>query len=246
MREPRRPWVGDRNSATGERLLRERTRAAPAVRRTLLRFCGAACALAVLCAVLAGDRVKAAQNSVPDNPPNPAPVTALRLAVVDLDRVFEQSDEWQDHQEQRSQLTDAMRRTLSKYDRQIRLLRDEYADLLPGTTAAAEKVTAIEAAVREFRAEEEQFEQRVNAQYTKSLSAMFSKIAAVLDAYAEANSIDLVLKKQNLRASSATSAEMGIIMATADVLYVSDRFDVTEAIIKQLNAEWEQGLILSP
>jgi len=175
-----------------------------------------------------------------------APPEPLRLAVVDLDRVFEQSMEWRNYEEQRTQLMDTIRRSLSHYDRQVRVLRDEYADLPPGTAEAAEKQREVEAAVEEWRAAEDQFNQQLGAQHSKSLSTMLDRISTVLEAYAEAHNIDLVLKKQNLRVSAAMQAEMGIIAATTDVLYVSEQFDVTEPVVKQLNAEFEQGLILSP
>jgi Skp family chaperone for outer membrane proteins len=177
---------------------------------------------------------------------SPLASRTLSLAVVDLDKVFEQSGEWQDHLEQRRQMVETMRRTLSSYDRQIRMLRDDYANMPPGTDAASEKLQEIDAAAREFGTTRDGFEQQLAEQHAAALSAMFNKIGALLEVYAKENGIDLVLKKQNVRVSSADPAELGVIVATTEVLYASDEFDVTDVIVKQLNAQWGQDLILSP
>ena len=210
------------------------------------RVAAAACALGLAGVVLTGGWISAAQIDAPGRDANPVPAAGLKLAVVDLDRVFEESMEWRNYEEQRRQLMDTIRRSLSHYDRQARVLRDEHANLPPGTEEAAEKRRELEAVLDESRAAEERFSRQLGAQHSRSLSTLLERISTQLAAYAEANGIDLVLKKQNLRPSSAGQAEMGIIAATADVLYVNERFDVSEPIIKRLNAEWAEGLILSP
>ena len=170
--------------------------------------------------------------------PQPASSAPLRLAVVDLDRVFERSKEWQDHEAQRAQLIEKIRRTLRHSDSQIRILRSEYDDVPPGTAAASEKLREIQEAIGEFEKAKAVFEQQTSAQLRESLRTVFNKISASLEQYAKTNNIDLILKKQNLHVSSADPAEIGAFMAAADVLYVSDHFDVTEAVIKELNAEY--------
>lgn len=207
----------------------------------LARASAAACALTV---VALGAMLAAGQEPAAPAPAEAGaqPVRPLRLAVVDLDEALEQSEEWQDHQEQRARLMEAMRRTLNKYDHQIRILRNEYGDLPPGTDAAAEKLAEIETTVGEFRNVKDGFDEKLDAQRRESLSTMFNKVADLLQQYAEANDIDLVLRKKSLRVSSGRPTELGVTVATADVLYVGEQFDVTDAIVEELNARYPREI----
>ncbi len=167
-----------------------------------------------------------------------APGHALRLAAVDMDRVLNQSKEWQDCQEQRRRLLDDMRRTLKKYDHQLRILRSEYENLPPGTDAVIEKQAKIEAALRERAKAREDFGRQISIQRAESLDRIFKKISVLIERYAMENKIDLVLKKQDLRATAMSPGDMSVIIASSDVLYVSESFEVTNAIIEGLNAQY--------
>jgi Skp family chaperone for outer membrane proteins len=198
--------------------------------KEIFGFCGAALIALALAigAAPAGGQSKDA----------PAAGSGLRLAVVDVQKVFEQSQEWQDRQEKHRRLLDATRRSLAKYDRQVRVLRSEYENLPPGTDAVVEKRAQLEAALKEYQVAQDELERQLRAQRTESLSQMWGKINSLLEQYARANGIDLVLKKRGVQPSGAETAELGLIMATTDVLYVSERFEITNEIIKELNAQY--------
>jgi Skp family chaperone for outer membrane proteins len=163
---------------------------------------------------------------------------AFRLAVVDMDRVMDKCEQWADYLEQRNGLQDKMRRALQQYDRQARMLRSEYENLPPGSDAAREKGLALEEALRLYDETQRDFEQELRREHMQALGDLFNKVSAAIREYAEQNEIDLVLKKQELDVSAAQPVEMGMVITTAQVLYVQERYDITPTIVEALNARY--------
>jgi Skp family chaperone for outer membrane proteins len=165
-----------------------------------------------------------------------------RLAVVNLDKVLERSERWADFQEELQRSQDKTRRTLEKYEREIRVLRSEYDNLPPGTDLAAETRGKIETSMREYRDAQTQLETEMRRQRMQALSEVFNQVNEIIRQYAQANNIDLVLKKQDLTVSATQPVELGVIVATADVLFARDTFDITDDIVRDLNARYPKEI----
>jgi len=171
--------------------------------------------------------------------PDGANVNApFKLAVVDLDEVLNRSEQWADCQKEGRALEDRMRRSLDKHEAQIRVLRTEYENLPPGTDAAVRTRDRLEAALLRYQEARGEFERQLRDQRTESLGKMFNEISAVIERYAQRHGIDLVLKKQDLRVSPTQPVELGIIVTTAHVLYARESYDITDAIVQELNARY--------
>ena len=162
----------------------------------------------------------------------------LRLAVVDIDKVLSESGEWSDCQDERHRLEDQMRRTLDKHERQLRVLRSDYENAPPGTEAAAEKREQLEAALRQYDERKGEFEEKLRRQQVESLSKLFNEVGEIIRTYAEENGIDLVLRKQNLSVSPSQPVELGVVVTTAHVLYARPGYDITDAIVQELNSRY--------
>jgi len=200
---------------------------------TLRAAAGSAALALVFAAVLAAQQSGPGAGEAQDLAPRP-----LRLAVVDLDQVLAGSEEGKEYHLARMQLLETRRRVLELHDRQLRTLQNELEGLPPGTDKTIEKRSAIEAALRALSRTELEFDRQLEAQRIEAVGKVFNKINAVLEQYAREHDLDVVLKRQDLQVSPANAGGLSILMATADVLYVNDRYDVTDAIIRQLNASY--------
>jgi len=174
--------------------------------------------------------------------PAPAPAAALKVAVVDLDKVFDKSEEWKDCQEESRRMADRLRRTGDKYEAQRRILTSELENLPPGEErdrkGAELRATAEEAQSTTARLQADLVRQR-----RESLGKVFNRVGGIIARYAEENGIDLVLKRQDLRVSPDQPAEMNVVLTTAHVLYARASFDITDEIIKRLNADYPKEVL---
>ena len=71
---------------------------------------------------------------------------------------------------------------------------------------------------------------------------MFIKVSEAVEQYATENGIDLVLKRHNLRARPPEAPQMDLLIATTNVLYSNEQFDVTKQIIELLNAGYPEEI----
>jgi len=173
-----------------------------------------------------------------DAGPPPAPGGSFRLAVVDLDRVLSRSKEWADLQQQIAATEDRMRRSLSKLQQQVRILQSACENLPPGTEDLAEKRARLDAALRRYDEARERFEQQLHQRRVKAAGQMFNKLNRLIERHARRQALDLVLKRQDLRVSADRPVELGVVMTTASVLYAKDCYDITETIVRELNADY--------
>jgi len=166
------------------------------------------------------------------------PAAVMRVAVVDMTKVLQGSQQWRDAVEERARLVDTMKRTLNKLARQTQLLRNEYETLAPGTEERQSKAAEIEKALQEFQQTRLELEGKIAEQHEESVHRLFAKLNRVVSVYATEHGISLVLKKQDFQLAGPQSAEQSLQMATADVLYADAALDISEPIVAALNAEY--------
>ena len=203
-------------------------------RSTRFHVAFAAFSLALCLALGTGSsRLQAGETNRED-----ADARALKLAVIDLDKVLGQSQEWADFQEEHHRLQRKVERTLNKAEQQIQVLRSEYENLPPGSDAADEKRDKLRQQLGEYRQTKQNLQNEVRKHRVEALSDMFNKISRTVSEHAQRHEIDLVLKKQDLSVSATNPAEVGVIVATADVLYTRDEFDISAKIASALNDQY--------
>ena len=204
------------------------------VRAAMFAVAGSAALALVFAAVLTaqqpGPRDGEAQH--------PAPPRPLRLGVVDIDQALAGSEEGRDYLLAHMQLAEKRRSVLEKHERQLRILRNELEGLPPGTDKTIEKRAAIEAALRARERDELEFDRQIEARRIDAVGKIFNKVNAAIEQYARQHELDVVLKRQDLQVSPANAGGLSVLMATADVLYVNERYDITDEIIRQLNASY--------
>jgi len=205
-------------------------------------FRGVSLKWAAAAVVLAASAAFLAFGNQESGPSPLAGGSGLRVAVVDLDKVLDQSNEWKDYQEEGRRILDKQRRVQERFDRQLRVLRSEYDNLPPGTDARSQKRAQIEAALAELEKSGADLQAEMIKQRRESLSKMFNKICEAVRDYAQEEGIDLVLKVQDLHVSPEQPEQMGAVLGSAQVLYARDGFDVSAEIVQRLNAAYPKEI----
>lgn len=165
-----------------------------------------------------------------------APTERLKVAVVDMDRVLQNSSEWRDAIEERMRMQERMKRALRNLSRHVQILRNEYENLPPGTDERLSKGSEFEKALQELRQSRLEFDKQIAEHHNKSIRSMFGKVSAAVSAYAQEHGISLVLKKQNLQFNGAETIEQSLMVATTEVLYADPALDISDAMIQRLNS----------
>lgn len=84
-----------------------------------------------------------------------------------------------------------------------------------------------------------QFEQaRLVREHRLLTEQMYSEILRVIEEYARENGLDLVLYRDIVDLQSETTAELQLKMTQRKVLYNSSAMDITDAVIRRLNAQY--------
>jgi len=192
-------------------------------------------AVAFVVVLLSGIKVACGQEGASHDVQGAAPI---KVAVVDVDKVLSQSEAWSDSLDEYQRLHEQMRRSLEKQERQVRVLRAECENAPPGTDAAVEKRARLEAALREYEERRGEFEQKLHDQRIGSLSRLFNEISDIIRSYAVENKVDLVLRKQDLTVSPSQPVELEVVVTTAHVLYARESYDMTDAIVRELDARY--------
>ena len=165
----------------------------------------------------------------------------FKLAVVDLDQVLTRSEQWADHQEESQRLRDKKRRTLEKHEGELRVMQNDLDNLPPSAAQDAAR-RAIEDSLLEYRRARDDFDRQLRELQMTALGRTFNDINGVVTEFARQNGLDLVLKQQDLTVSSDQPAELSVIIATANVLYARDAYDITDAIVQALNARYPEEI----
>jgi len=165
----------------------------------------------------------------------------VKLAIVDLEKVLQQSAEWTDCQGALNEVRDRMRRSLADYEKQIKVLRSECENLPPETEEVRRKLLEIDAVRLQYQQAKSEFERQIEAKRAEALRSVLSKVGDIVEKYAKEHDIDLVLKKRPVNLLTAQPQELNVFMA-ADVLYAKERFDITDTVLAELNARYPREI----
>jgi Skp family chaperone for outer membrane proteins len=148
--------------------------------------------------------------------------------------VLAESERWQDGVNERRRLADRMTRALEKTDQHIQLLRNERENLPPDTDERRQKEQEIRQALQEREQKRREFEAEVTQHYDNAIRALLKDLNRAVNEYAAENDVDLVLKKQSLELTDRENPQL--LLATADVLYARADLDISDRIVRRLNA----------
>jgi len=163
----------------------------------------------------------------------------MSIAVVDMDRVLRNSQQWRDSVDRREQMLQQGRRTLDRLSRAVQVLRNEVENLPPGTDEREARRQELDRALKQLQQETARLDARVSEQYNAALAELMRRLSAAVAECARERGVRLVLKKQDLTAPGRHSPERSLMMATTEVLYADPALDISAQVVEKLNAGYE-------
>lgn len=172
------------------------------------------------------------------------------LAVVNVSRVLSRCSQWKDSREEIEQIRAKAESTLEKLQRRIRTLQVDYENLPAGTEKAQEKREELRRAMEDYRGTGEKYEEQLSEKRDETLTRILKQINSVVEEYADEHGIEVVLKSGGMGIDDGSSpAGLRTVLqqtATADVLYATDRYDISDEIAERLDASYATAIIERP
>lgn len=154
----------------------------------------------------------------------PALAKDLKVGVVNVQEVMEQSEPGKTALEQLKTSFDEMKGELDKRKQDVVKLRQEIQkqSLVLSQEAQIDKETEYKQKVREFQGLQQSYQKKMQIKEQKLTKPILEKLQTVIDDFAKARGYDLILDKKN-----------------SGVIYQDDQVEVTDQIVKELNRVWD-------
>jgi outer membrane protein len=167
----------------------------------------------------------------------------LKIGVVDIDKVlreYKKSDDlYKKIGEDFAPLEEALKKKSEMIRAEQRKLVDSGRD--PESVELFKDRQALELRIAEFRTEEKKLALEAAAAKLRAMNEVWNDLLKAVEKQAKDRGLDLVIKQQ-LRTGDARNAEsFHNNVSACTVLYHSDQLDLTEEMIKAMNAEYERG-----
>jgi Skp family chaperone for outer membrane proteins len=203
------------------------------------RFTPLAAALALAGAVVTG----ASLSRAPAAPQQDRPV---RVAVVNMRRVFTEIQEAKDIQariRQDEQRINAEGKTKAE---ELQKMKAEGGNFRPGSDQYEEWRTRFMRASIQNQAWAEMAKQEIDWRVKRQSRDMYDKISAAVGEYATSNQLDLVLSDHQPPLTDAElekipTDQIGVVMDRRRIIYSSKYADISDAIIASLDAKYKAG-----
>ncbi len=156
-------------------------------------------------------------------PPAPPPSPAARIGVVDVDRLLEALQGWQDTQARLSEEEKTGRKSLEELEKEVNRVRAELAYFKPGSRDHEERMAQLALRQQQLARQTDQIYRQMDQRSKAALEAARAQIAVAVREYAAANAFDVVV---DARAA----------------LYVAGGSDITLEVARVMNKRYKDEL----
>ena len=176
----------------------------------------------------------------------PAPVAgSMQIAVVDIVKVSDQVDE-------KVAQTDKLRKLIAHFKQREQTMQadlkkmaeplnpDSAVALKPGSPefkAQQDKVLHATINLREYSA---YAQQKIDLEHMLRVEQLYHDIDNAIISYASSHGISLVLQKEPLNLNVPNDQALVQEIRSRKVLYSAPSLDITAAVIRTMNQQWEQ------
>jgi Skp family chaperone for outer membrane proteins len=188
-------------------------------------------AVGVGCALLGGW----AWSQAPAQPPAGS---GLRVAVVNLTRVWDGCQKRVSLDAKLTQLRETKAQALREKAEEITQLSQKLELLAPGSTQRDQAERELQQKQVENRNLADLSTQEVARKYLEYWDVVYNDICAATDKVAQQEGYDLVLKTVNRRPRTGNLQELQGKIEGMTVLYAAARLDLTEKVLTSLNEEF--------
>ncbi|MBI4713344.1 MAG: OmpH family outer membrane protein [Planctomycetes bacterium] len=167
---------------------------------------------------------------------NPAPLTELKIGVVNIQDVFQKYKKTKEYEERLQKDKDKEMRAIGALEDKIKTLLDEIGQLDATSNLRRENEQELERlkAEREYRVKS--WNKFIKSKVDEQTAKLYKDIREAIGIYAQENNYALVFKTEPMISETETEDSTEKINLRA-VLYHHKSLDITEAIIKLLNRE---------
>jgi len=170
----------------------------------------------------------------------PAQMEGVRVAVVDVERVFNEMDERSDilaniqsQIQELQQWEQSQRESLQELQADLELLKPESEEYLKTREELRSKAVAL-------RVQMEVKQQQLEAEQAAQMEMLYRKILDAVSRVARDEDVQLVLTKDNTpRIRNANQQQIAAMVQARKVLFAHSDLDMTESVKRKLNSEYE-------
>ena len=195
--------------------------------------------ITVLCGLvfgLAADRAHAQDEQKPG-------IASPRVAVADITRIFDAYQRRQDYQDELEGTGKALREREQLLRARITRLETDIAKLAMGHPQRVELLNELAKEREAFRQFSIEARRELDDAVRKSTQLLYEDIVRVIEEYARFHNIDLVIKQQSFKPQQASAENQAHSIGRRSVLYSAPDMDITDPIIKILNARAKEAKV---
>ncbi len=167
---------------------------------------------------------------------------ALRIALVDVDKVLREYKRGNDRYDQIKKKFEPM---ATRIKQKIKYVAEERRLLAANprreSIAYLKQKQKLQLMIAELQRAEKEYVTKRTQEEVAAMMEVWNDLVAAVAKYAKDSGLDLVLKQQVRSSTPKTKSTFYRNVAARTVLYAAARLDITEAIVKQLNIDYERG-----
>jgi len=169
-----------------------------------------------------------------------AEFAASRVAVVNLTEVFNASQEWESFNQKLVKQEQDFQAERTKRQQAIDVMRNDLQVLPAGSKEASDKEQAILGKVAEFQAWQQLQQALAVREQRLTLIAVYRKIYDTTQKIAQQRGIEIVILDTPLpNLEQVQPDQLLSVMGSRNVMYKSDRVDITTDVTTQLNTDFK-------
>jgi len=168
--------------------------------------------------------------------------TPTRVASVDLARVFESLEERVARESELKSFIDQQNTLIKDKGDRLEAAKQDLELLVQGSPERRRKAEDVARLRVDLEVQGRFSEQLIDRRRAEVFSALFAKIETAVAALATEQGYDLVLNNDaGAPVPGNTEAETRTAMASRRVLYAGDGLDISDALVRRMNNDWNAG-----
>ena len=160
-----------------------------------------------------------------------------RVAVVEVQEVFNNMDEKAAVEAEISQQAQQLNQEDQNRQNEIKALRSDLSVLSPEADAYSQTRTELQRKLIEYQAWKEFSKRQLEREKALRMEALYRKIISAIEQVAQANGYDLVIQKDDERnlSSADNQQQLTALILQRKVLYSDPNLNITDQVIQATN-----------
>jgi len=166
---------------------------------------------------------------------------ASKIGYVNVKTVLDKYQRTDYEQQRLREKRAVFQKKLEDLVRQKDELETKIELLPPGSAKYEDTKRQILKLEQDIKFEREWSNYRIGSEYAKATIKVYQDLLRQVEAYAKANGYTLVLKIEGDEIESDSLVEVNVRINGRAVLFYDAKHDITDAVVKALNTEWEKS-----